>query len=372
MKVIPVTQAQARRIAVRAQALDGSAAGILEVVRRLGFLQMDPISVVARPEHLVLYSRLGRIDAAELDRLIWEERKLVEWDAFIWPIEDLPLLRARMRFHRAKPTRRAREFLSANARSRRHVLRELGRNGPALSRQLTAGVTADGYVHRWWGGGGQTRLMLEFMQLRGEIAVAGRHGQQRLWDLAERVYPNTDTVPWREAKSLIEEKQRRALGVWFERGAFRAYDDVPDDPVPSRVTFLSPFDRLIHDRGRAQALFDFEYRLEMYVPKAKRKYGYYVLPILRGDRILGRIDLARDRPSNTLRVQGIWWEKQAEPVSLEHDLRRLEAEVCSAPLRRPSSSPSAGLSASPSSSTPTSSGPDIGPGAARPCSPPLA
>jgi uncharacterized protein YcaQ len=105
VKVVSVTQAQARRIAVRAQALDGSATGILDVVRRLGFLQMDPISVVARPEHLVLYSRLGRIDAAELDRLLWQEHKLFEWDAFIWPIEDLPLVRAPMRAAAPMPAR---------------------------------------------------------------------------------------------------------------------------------------------------------------------------------------------------------------------------------------------------------------------------
>jgi uncharacterized protein YcaQ len=119
------------------------------------------------------------------------------------------------------------------------------------------------------------------------------------------------------------------LGVWLERGALRANDDVPDDPVPARLTFLSPFDRLIHDRARARALFDFEYRLEMYVPKARRKYGYYVLPVLRGDRIAGRIDIARQKPSNRLRVNGVWWEKGAKPVSLTRALRRLEAEVSS-------------------------------------------
>jgi uncharacterized protein YcaQ len=177
--------------------------------------------------------------------------------------------------------------------------------------------------------------MLDLLQLRGEIAVAGRRGKQRLWDLADRVYPSSETIQWRQAKGLIEEKRRRALGVWPERGAFRAYDHIPDDPVPARVTFLSPFDRLIHDRARAEALFDFEYRLEMYVPKAKRKYGYYALPILRGDSILGRVDLARDKLSNTLCVRGIWWEEGVEPISLERELRRLEAAVCPAGRQGP-------------------------------------
>ena len=91
-----VSVEEARRIAVRAQLLDGSATGVLDTVRRLGFLQLDPISAVAPPQYLVLWSRLGPYDRAELDRLLWEERKLVEWNAFLWPAEDLPLLRARM------------------------------------------------------------------------------------------------------------------------------------------------------------------------------------------------------------------------------------------------------------------------------------
>src|SRR5205814_4315392 len=132
-----VTLAQARRIAVRAQLLDGSAKGVLDTVRRLGFLQMDPISTVAPPQHLVLFSRLGPFDVAELDRLLWEERKLFEYDAFIYPIEDLPLIRARIAHRRrAKTLKRdqwIRDFLRENARFRRYVLRELERNGPLLS-----------------------------------------------------------------------------------------------------------------------------------------------------------------------------------------------------------------------------------------------
>src|SRR5919199_4504844 len=107
-----VTPDEARRIAVRAQLLDGSARGVLDTVRKLGFLQLDPISTVAPPQYLVLWSRLGSYDPAELDRLLWDERKLFEWNAFIRPIEDLPLIRARMRRRRAKYTweRRATAF----------------------------------------------------------------------------------------------------------------------------------------------------------------------------------------------------------------------------------------------------------------------
>jgi uncharacterized protein YcaQ len=297
---------------------------VLDVVRRLGFLQMDPISTVAPPQHLVLFSRLGKFDVAELDRLIWEERKLLEWNAFIWPIEDLPLVCARMRRKRATADAWVRDFLTANARLRRHILRELEQNGPLLSRDLKADLFPKSDPHRWWGTR-PVRLMLELLQERGEVAVAGRMGRQRLWDLADRVYPRTETIPWREAERLVEEKRRRSLGVWLERGKLRVHPDISDAPVPNRVSLLSPFDRLVHGRARAEALFGFFYRLEMYVPKAKRQYGYYVLPILRGDRIVGRIDVERDRASNALRVNGVWWEDGVKPVRLEPALKRLEA-----------------------------------------------
>jgi uncharacterized protein YcaQ len=312
-----------RRIAVRAQFLDGSATSVLDTVRRLGFLQMDPISTVAPPQQLVLYSRLGAFDVAELDRLLWEERALVEWHAFIWPVEDLPLVRARMRRRRATANAWTRDFLQANARLRRHVLRELDRRGPLRSRDLDPGLPP-GEPHRWWGAG-PLRLMLELLAARGDIAVAGRAGRQRLWDLAERVYPETETIPWREAERLIEERRRRALGVWLEHGRLHVHPAAAaaDGPVPDRVTFLSPFDRLVHDRDRAKAIFGFHYRLEMYVPKAKREYGYYVLPILHGDRLVGRIDPVFDRREGVLRVNSVHWEPGAEPVDLGSALRSL-------------------------------------------------
>ena len=315
------TLEQARRIAVRAQLLDGSATGLLDVVRRLGFLQMDPIASIATPQHLVPWSRIGGYDVAELDRLLWEERRLFEWDAFIWPIEELPLVRARMRRRRTKPSAYHRDYLRANAGVRRRILRELERNGPLLSRDLKV-QRPRGETHRWWGTG-EVRLMLDVLQSRGEIAVAGRNGRHRVWDLAERVYPESETIPWRQAERLIEERRRRSLGVWLERGRLHAHPEVADDPVPERVVFLSPFDRLVHDRARAEALWDFHYRLEMYVPKAKRRYGYYVLPILRGDRIVGRIDVERDDSREGLRVNGVWWEGNAEPVDLEPTLAEL-------------------------------------------------
>jgi uncharacterized protein YcaQ len=317
---------KARRVAVRAQLLDGSATSVLETVRQLGFLQMDPIATVATPQQLVLFSRLGPFDATELDRLLWEERKLFEYDAFIYPIEDLPLVRARMAQRRRANSlardRWVRDFLETNARFRRHVLRELERNGPLLSRELQHDLMPEGESHRWWGNR-HVRLMLDILAARGEIAVAGRAGNQRLWDLGARVFPPTETVPWREAERELEQRRRRSLGVWKERGRWHVHPEISDEPVPNRVTVLSPFDRLIHDRDRAEFLWDFHYRLEMYVPKAKRLYGYYVLPILRADRIVGRIDVENERKAKVLRVNGVWWEDGIRPVSLTPALKSL-------------------------------------------------
>ena len=296
---------EARRIAVRAQLLDGSAKSVLDTVRRLGFLQMDPISTVASPQYLVLWSRLGPYDREELDRLLWEKKKLFEYDAFIYPIEDLPLQRARMTRRRRSQHPWTREFLKENARLRRYVLRELERNGPLLSRDLEPDRLPDWEPHRWWGGN-PLRLMLDMLAGRGEIAVAGRVGKQRLWDLGERVFPESEALPWREAERELEERRRRSLGVWLERGNLVAHPQAVDGSVPDRATLLSPFDRLVHDRARAEALFDFRYRLEMYVPKAKREYGYYVLPLLVGDRIVGRAEPRFDRKTGKLELLGAW------------------------------------------------------------------
>jgi uncharacterized protein YcaQ len=309
LKARPVSADQARRIAVRAQLLDGSARDVLGTVRRLGYLQLDPISTVATPQHLVLWSRLGKAyDPAELERLLWQEPKLLEWNAFIWPIEDLPLLRARMRGRSTGNyawQRRTRDWLKANAGFRRFVLRELDRRGPLLSRELEDRSLGDKEASRWTGQRKVT-TMLGILHTRGEVAIVGRRAGQRLWDLAERWYPETETIPAREAERLYAENRFRALGVRLEGGQWLAHPDVDDGPVGDRVTLLSPFDRLIHDRDRAEALFGFRYRLEMYVPKAKREYGYYVLPILVGDRLVGRVEPRFDRKTRTLEVLDAW------------------------------------------------------------------
>jgi uncharacterized protein YcaQ len=308
-----VSPAEARRIAVRAQLLDGSATDVLSTVRHLGRLQIDPISTVAPPQYLVLWSRLGNYDRAELDRLLWEKKKLFEWKAFIYPMEDLPLIRALTRepWGQSKWRQWQRDFMRDQGALRRYILRELERDGPMPSRELEHHAARFKERTVWWGTRAQMTWMLELLHQRGKIAVAGRQNNQRLWDLAERVWPETETVPLAEARRIIEEKRFRAQGVRVARTGIVAHPDATDGPVRSQVTFLSPFDGLVKNRDRAEALWDFFYRLEMYVPKAKREYGYYVLPILRGDRLIGRIEPVFDKKTGVLRVEGVFAEPNA-------------------------------------------------------------
>lgn len=320
-----VSPEEAKRIAVRAQLLDGSASGVLETVRRLGFLQIDVVQPVERPQHLVLYSRLGPgYERAELERLLWVERALFEWNAFVYPIEHLPVVRAGIRRfrreRRTKSQRWVREFLTANRAFRRYVLHELEQNGPLLSRDLEDRSKGERRDHRWWGSR-MVGLMLLSLHLYGEITVVGRRGGERLWDLTERWWPETKTISTREADRIREEQRFRSQGVRLVKGAWKAHPDAADGPVPDRAVLLSPFDRLVYDRNRAEALWGFRYRLEMFVPKAKREYGYYVLPLLVGDELVGRAEPRFDRKTGTLELLGAWGDTSRLDEALA-DLRR--------------------------------------------------
>jgi len=334
MRQRTVSTEEARRIAVRAQALDGSASGVLETVRRLGFLQIDVVQPVERPQHLVLYSRLGpAYDRAELDRLLWEEKTLFEWDAFIYPIEDLPLVRARIRnFRRSRRTKSERwvhEFLTENRSFKRYVIREMEQNGPVLSRDLEDRSKGERSDHRWWGPR-MVGLMLLSLHHYGEVTVVGRQGGQRLWDLTSRWWPESKTVTVAQGQRLREERRFRTQGVQLVRGEWVAHPDTSDGPVPDRAVLLSPFDRLVYDRDRAEALWNFHYRLEMFVPKEKREYGYYVLPLLVGDEIVGRAEPRFDRKTGTLELLGAW----GDTSRLDEALDDLAAWLGAASIKR--------------------------------------
>ena len=197
------------------------------------------------------------------------------------------------------------EFLTTNRAFRRYVMRELEQRGPLLSRDLEDRSLGEKRDHRWWGPR-MVGLMLLSLQLYGEVVVAGRQGGERLWDLSSRWWPETKTISVRDGERIQDEHRFKTQGVRLVRGEWEAHPDATDGPVPDRAVLLSPFDRLVYDRKRAEALWDFRYRLEMFVPKAKREFGYYVLPLLVGDEIVGRAEPRFDKKTGTLELLGAW------------------------------------------------------------------
>lgn len=365
----------ARRLAVARQQLAGRRLAsngpetILEVTRQLGCLQLDPISVLARSPLLVLWSRLGPFDRSHLDQLLWKDRSLFEYWAHAASIvltEDYQihhLLMRRYPTQRYAHGRRTGEWLRNNGALRRHVLQRLRRDGPVRMSDI------EDLSDRPWKSGGWTtgrnvERMIDTLWTQGKVMVARREGLTKWWDLAERCLPDwTPQQRLSEQKIVTSAAQRslRALGIARQRdierhftvghypglpavlSKFRAagvveevrvvddgtdvlgtwYVHAQDLPLleaiqagrwEPRTTLLSPFDNLIIDRNRTELLFGFNYRMEIYVPKAKRRYGYYVLPILSGDRFVGRLDAAADRPGERLIVHAIHAEPGITPT----------------------------------------------------------
>ncbi|MDG6101754.1 YcaQ family DNA glycosylase [Dactylosporangium aurantiacum] len=332
-----LSPADARRIAVRAQLLEaGRPAGLLELVRHLTLLQLDPTAAVAPSADLVAWSRLGgAYEPADLAGALGR-RDLVELAATVRPAEDIALYRAEMSLRREEAPgawkyQRHLDWIRANDACRRDILARLAAEGPLPSR-----VIPDTCVVPWastgWTNDQNVIRLLDLMAARGEVAVAGRQGRDRLWDLAERVYPDETPVPAQDAPRCRSERRLRALGIarakttevpiepWGvgDVGEPATVDGVkgtwrvdPEqlgrlgEPLDGRVALLSPFDRLIHDRKRAVELFGFDYGLEMYKPAANRRWGYYALPILHGDRLVGKLDAAADRKAGVLRVRAV-------------------------------------------------------------------
>jgi len=324
-----LTKTQARRIAVRAQLLAAPRpTDLLAVVQQLTLLQIDPTSAVAPSAEIVLWSRLGSgYRPAELKRALEQDRTLFELNALVRPIGDLGLYLAGAADW--PPYDRHRAWLRGNDSFRRDILDLLSSSGPLSSREIpdTCVVpwTSSGWTHNR-----NVTQMLEFLMLRGEVAVAGRVGRERLWDLSERVYPAGVAVPpVKVAERRKNERRLASLGIARQKARAAPVEpiDVGEAGEPAvvegvkgewrvdpaalggdfegRTALLSPFDRLVHDRVRAGELFGFEYALEMYKPAATRRWGYFALPILHDDRLVGKLDAAVDRRASTLRVNAI-------------------------------------------------------------------
>jgi uncharacterized protein YcaQ len=324
-----LTKEQARRIAVRAQLLDARRpTDLVELVRHLTLLQIDPTAAIAPSADLVTWSRIGSSYRPEhLKQALEEDRTLFELDALVRPMDDVGL-------HLADAAgfpsyERGLVWFRDNDRFRRDILKALKKSGPVGSREIPD-TCAVPWASTGWTNNRNVTQMLEFLMLRGEVAIAGRTGRERLWDLPERVYPATfDVPPAAEAERIKNERRLAALGiarakapkmpiepiyvgdagepavVEGTKGEWRVDPSYLDGAFDGRTALLSPFDRLVYDRTRAEELFDFEYTLEMYKPAAKRRWGYFALPILHGDRLVGKLDAAADRKVGVLRVNAI-------------------------------------------------------------------
>lgn len=344
-----LSKQNACRLAVRAQLLDAGRPGfVAEVVDELTVLNIDPTNAIAPSEDHILWSRLGGgYEHAHLQAASETDKTVFEYDGMYRAIADLPLYRAIMR----RPLRyqQARDWMTANAGFRRDILSRLADAGP-----LRTSDTPD-TAQRAWGSTGWTNnrnvtQMLELLVRLGEVAIAGRSGRERWWDLAERWYPSgLPEVDDADVDRLRDERRLQSLGIARARqtevplermdvgaaGEPAEVDGVPGswrvDPVgldelsrpfEGRTALLSPFDRLVFDRARAQELFGFEYVLEMCKPAAKRRWGYFALPVLHGDALIGKLDAKADRRAGVLRVFAAhrdteWSARQASDVAAE-------------------------------------------------------
>jgi uncharacterized protein len=350
-----LSRQDARRIAVRAQRLDAARpAGPLDLVRQLGFVQVDLTAAVAPSAELVCWSRLGSsfapagLDALRVDRL------LVEFLGLLRPGEDIALFRADMRDWPGREPLRdwqayVRDWVRANDACRMEIEQALRSEGPLPARELPDTCSVPWRSSGWTNDRNVTR-MLGFMEGRGEVAVSSREERERWWDLADRVYPDGPVVPADEALVRRDRRRLASLGIARGRGpqcgaersdageagepavidgvrgTWRVDPEQLGQPFRGRAALLSPLDRLVFDRKRLAEIFEFDYQLEMYKPAARRRWGYYALPILYGDRLVGKLDALADRRAGVLRINAVHQDVPFTPAmaaAIDREIRDL-------------------------------------------------
>ncbi|TDH38669.1 winged helix-turn-helix domain-containing protein [Pseudohoeflea suaedae] len=349
----------ARRIFLAKQGLSGppgaalSNDGLLDLIRRIGFVQVDSISTVERAHNMILFSRNQTFRPGQLTELIEEDRALFEhWthDASIIPTDFYRywkhfFLRKDARIRERWTRWRGEDYDSAFAETLAHITE----NGPVMAREMKSDEHKSGGWWQWH----PNKTALEYFWQTGKLSIHSRRNFQKVYDLSERVIPDHHReaevsheafIDWacrsalerlgfathgeiaafwamvtpEEAKTWIADNRDELIDVAIETVdgrqrpsyALPGLSPDPDDwpEPPGRVRVLSPFDPVLRDRNRAERLFGFSYRIEIFVPEPRRQYGYYVFPLMEGERMIGRIDMKADRKAGTLNVRKLWWE----------------------------------------------------------------
>jgi uncharacterized protein YcaQ len=379
-----ISALEGRRILLGGQELlaaprRASCESVYEMVLRLGFVQIDSINVVERAHHLILGTRLSSYRPGLLRILLERQRRLFEhWthDAAAIPTVWFPYWRHRFDRYRHELTKKRwwRERMGGDPSAvLARVRRSFELAGPLMARDLAAEATPEARGDGAWWGWSPQKAALEYLWWSGELAIAGRKGFNKLYDLTERVLPDAAGAPRPSAADQESWACRTALerlgaataeeiaAFWkaipaatvrgwcqgaaargevvavtmeaVEGGLARTAFAVPDwaerarqEPASAtRMRLLCPFDPAVRDRGRLRRLFGFDFRFEAFVPRDRRQHGYYVMPVLEGDRLVARIDPKLHRSAGLLAVRAVTWEAGIRPT--RRRLAALDAAV---------------------------------------------